>query len=613
MLRFDSCPNCFALLNGREECPECGYDYSKDKKQPKGVLEPFTLLCGRYLIGRVLGKGGFGVTYVSMDIESNRLLAVKEYMPTEYSSRGADRCTIRPKEDKKARYIFVHGRDKFVEEAKTLYALRGNPVVVDIADYFSENNTAYLVMEYLDGSDLRRMSKENGGKIDAELAKAVFVTVASALVEVHKKNILHRDLSPENIFVTKDHDIKLIDFGAARNYVKVQDSGMSILLKPGFAPPEQYSASGIQGPWTDVYGLCATFYTLVSGKQLVDAMYRYRGEHQPTLFELGCPVTKQTSDVIAKGMELDAENRYKGFPDLLSELDVDLEKLNVYSKSNLEEKRREKEKLREAESVERQEKTPAGEKPADGVKTPESEPAEKPERAQDAAEDKASPEKAPDRESGDNLAAKPAEQVENPAPPADDGTVRVADGGSPARDGFSRKEPEGASPRNGSPVYGGGFHSFPSDRRQSHYFENTDNRGGAPDRRNMRSDPNAGFGQQGAVRRPPESRKRGRPWLGISANGRIVCSIPLIPDREMKIGRSKECDFIVGGDTNISRVHCVLRFDSARGLFFLTDKSSNGTFFDNNVRLNRGMPYSVKMGSSFYLVTPNHRLTIFEN
>lgn len=340
MLAYDNCPNCFMPIGGSTICPNCGNDYSKNK-QFAGVLPAFTLLNNRYLIGRVLGKGGFGVTYIAKDIISNNICAVKEYMPSEYSTRSGGTQNIVPFSDDKARFVFTHGRDKFMEEAKTLLKLRNNPIVVDILDYFTQNNTAYLVMEYLDGQDLRKMARTNGGKLDPDFAKMVLVTIASSLMEIHRMNILHRDLSPENIIVTSNGRIKLIDFGAARNFVSTQNKGMSILLKPGFAPPEQYNAKGTQGPWSDVYALCATFYTLVSGKPLVDALFRYRGEQQPSLVSLGCPVTKKTSDVIERGMELDIKRRYKDFKELLDDIDMAVSaepKKKIVQQENLQQK-----------------------------------------------------------------------------------------------------------------------------------------------------------------------------------------------------------------------------------------------------------------------------------
>lgn len=321
MNQQNTCVNCFYPLVGNSICANCGYDVAKQKKYT-GVLPAFTVLNNRYLLGRVLGKGGFGITYIAKDIISNQACAIKEYIPAEYSSRKEGSLCIYPHEDNKARYVFNHGREKFMEEAKTLLKLINNPIVVDILDYFTQNNTAYLVMECLDGVDLRKMARTNGGKLEAGFAKNVFVTVASSLMEIHKLHILHRDLSPENIIVTENGRIKLIDFGAARNFVSTQNKGMSILLKPGFAPPEQYNAKGEQGPWSDVYALCATFYNLVSGKPLVDALFRYRGEKQPSLRELGCDVTKNTSDVIEKGMQLEIKNRYRDFKELLDDIDI---------------------------------------------------------------------------------------------------------------------------------------------------------------------------------------------------------------------------------------------------------------------------------------------------
>lgn len=466
MLVYDNCPNCFAPIGNGTVCPDCGSDYTKYKKY-SGTLPIFSLLNNRYLVGRVLGKGGFGITYVAKDIATNRLCAIKEYMPAEYSSRADGTLDIVPFSDEKSRFVFLHGKEKFVDEAKTLIKLKDNPIVVDILDYFTQNNTAYLVMEFLDGLDLRQMAKNAGGKLDSKFALQVFVTIASSLMEIHKKNILHRDLSPENIIFTKDGKIKLIDFGAARNFVSTQNKGMSILLKPGFAPPEQYNAKGQQGPWSDEYALCATFYTLVSGRPLIDALYRYRGESQPSLAALGCPVSKKTSDVIERGMELDIKRRYKDFKALLDDIDI-ITSTNTAQK--------------------------------------------------------------------------------NP-------TTSSAD--VPQKQGYV-KQIATAQPVSGQ---------------------------------------------------ASQKQEKSAPYIAAIV-GNTLCNKVYVNTSDLfKIGRSSQsCQYVISGDTNISRIHCYLRFDGQK--LYLCDSSSNGTFFENGVRLIKNKEYVIASGTKFYVATRNHMLII---
>lgn len=321
MLKYDNCPNCFAPIKIGSYCTRCGYHFTSEKTV-YGALPAFTVLGDRYLIGRVLGRGGFGITYIALDLCSNKLCAIKEYMPSEHSFRAANSLNIIPNNDQNSVSTYKYGKERFLLEAKTLQNLGNNPNVVNIWNFFPQNNTAYLVMEYLDGMNMRQMIKAKGGNIDIDLVKNVFVTVSSALMPIHEKGILHRDLSPENIIITKSGQIKLIDFGSARSYVIANNNGLSVLLKPGYAPPEQYDKHGKQGPWSDVYALCATFYNIISGKMPIDAQFRKRGQRLPSLAELGCAVTLTTSNVIARGMELDINKRYKSFDQLLNEIDI---------------------------------------------------------------------------------------------------------------------------------------------------------------------------------------------------------------------------------------------------------------------------------------------------
>ncbi len=500
---LNKCPSCFSPLSGGTICPQCGRDYSKDRQYP-GCLPPFTLLNNRYIVGRVLGKGGFGITYIAKDTMTNNICAIKEYMPSEYAQRSNGSLTITPFTDDKAKFVFTHGREKFYEEASTLHKLRNNPIVVDILAYFNQNNTAYLVMEYLGGHDLRKLAKANGGKIDPEIAKMIFVTIASSLMEIHKMNILHRDLSPENIFFTNDNRIKLIDFGAARNFVSTQNKGMCILLKPGFAPPEQYNAKGNQGPWSDVYALCATFYTLVSGKALVDALFRYRGEVQPSLYSLGCPVSKKTSDVIEKGMALDFKQRYRDFKELLDDIDI------VTSHKR-------------TQPVPQPMPRPVPQPVPQPVPRPVPQPVPQP--------------------------------VPRPVP-------------QPAPQPIPRPVPQPAPQPMPRPV------PQPVPQPAPH-----------------------------PVPQPA------RPYVA-GVVGNTLCNKTLIGSGAiLKIGRSvQSCQFVVSGDTNISRIHCYLRYEN--NTIYLCDTSSNGTFFENGMQLVKNKEYIIRPGTKFYLATQNHMFVV---
>lgn len=319
-LLYDNCPNCFEPLGGSKVCRVCGYNLDKYRFKTN-ILAPFNVLNNRYLIGRALGQGGFGITYLAKDMEINSLCAIKEYMPVEYAARKSGSKVIAPT-SADVKNIFENGRNKFINEARMLYKFSENPMIVSIYDYFKENNTAYLVMEYLDGVNLKTLASSYGGRIPVQYAEEVLVAVANALVPVHNYGILHRDISPENIFLTKNEEIKLIDFGAARDYINNQNSGMSVLLKPGFAPPEQYSRQGEQGPWTDIYALAATFYTVVSGQPLLDSMMLLRGTKQPKLSELNCGVSEELSNIIEKAMSSDYRMRYQSCEEFLNAIDT---------------------------------------------------------------------------------------------------------------------------------------------------------------------------------------------------------------------------------------------------------------------------------------------------
>jgi len=307
------CPNCFVEGVG-EYCGYCGYN-ALSQADSHQLLPPGVVLKGRYLVGRTLGAGGFGITYLVKDITTRKLCAVKEYLPTVLAVRDATSGNIRPSSTDNED-TFRHGLSMFHREAQMLRKFAGNPSIVQVYDDFEANGTAYFVMEYLDGVTLKTLMRSMGGRLPVDLAVEVLQNMTTILAEVHKQGMLHRDISPDNIFVTKSGDTKLIDFGATRFYVGERSQSLSVILKPGFAPPEQYSSRGKQGPWTDLYALCATFYNTCTGTNVPDAPDRLAGETIAPLSMVVPGVPPQLAAAIERGLSLDWRMRQQGMEEL---------------------------------------------------------------------------------------------------------------------------------------------------------------------------------------------------------------------------------------------------------------------------------------------------------
>ncbi len=265
-----------------------------------------TLLDDRYEIIKVLGAGGFGVTYQAYDNLNHFECAVKEYLPRDVSIRE-NTLRVTPAAEK-WKDEFEHGRKRFIEEADTLRRLRGYKCIVNITDYFDENNTSYFVMEYIDGVNLNRLRKSLGGKIPWEIALDIILQICDGLDALHvKEGILHRDISPENIMITTDESVKLIDFGNAKNMS--MQKGFSIVLKQGFAPLEQYSSSGKQGAYTDVYSLAATLYYVLTGHMVPNAPERQTGVSYTALKDMQIGVPETISDAVDRALAINYRER----------------------------------------------------------------------------------------------------------------------------------------------------------------------------------------------------------------------------------------------------------------------------------------------------------------
>ena len=282
-------------------------------------LRKETRLIGRYTIKGVLGQGGFGITYLGMDELYQRKVAIKEFFPQGIVTRNTeyeDTVTVTYVEEKAD---YEKGKERFLKEARTMAKFSKDEGIVKALDFFEINNTAYIVMEYLEGVTLKQYLRENQ-RIAPEDLIELLVPLIESLDEIHSQGMIHRDISPDNIMVLPDGRIKLMDFGAARDYTEFGEKSLSIVLKPGYAPPEQYQTHGIQGPWTDIYALCATMYKCITGENPPDAIDRVIDDHLKKISEFGIVIPPQEEAAIIKGMSVSAKDRYQDIKDLCEDL-----------------------------------------------------------------------------------------------------------------------------------------------------------------------------------------------------------------------------------------------------------------------------------------------------
>ena len=347
----------------------------KPQKQNPRALAVNTVLAGKYLVGPVLGEGGFGITYAGYDLNMETRIAIKEYFPVELVTRdttrrsvggggkvyggsvpsangasvsgnlssgvsssgsGSDRVISLSGEKSKT---YQQGLKKYVDEARNVSQFADIPGIVSVKDFFYENNTAYIVMEYIEGISLKEYLKQKGGQLPEEEALAILRPVLEALEKVHAAGIVHRDISPDNIMLTFAEEgktgagqsgasaiygnisaVKLIDFGAARMTSKNDQKSLTIILKHGYAPEEQYRSHGEQGPWTDVYALCAVLYRMLTGKVPEPAMDRLFSDGLKRPEELGGKVTPAVSEAIMRGLAVKKEDRIQSVRELMDAL-----------------------------------------------------------------------------------------------------------------------------------------------------------------------------------------------------------------------------------------------------------------------------------------------------
>lgn len=281
-------------------------------------LKRGTVLDGKYRIEKVIGQGGFGITYEGvMEQHTKTRVAVKELFLERYMQRDtevSDEICLRRDSYQAS---FEKAREDFLKEAVIIGMLNKEPAVVNVMDRFKANGTAYIVMEFVQGQNLAQYVKEHGVFEDREIFRRMLPMI-STMKKVHENEVLHCDISPENIMVQEDGSFKLIDFGAARNYAGYEEAVEAV--KEGYAPAEQYDAEGKTGPWTDVYALCATIYYCITGKTPESAGNRLLFDELEKPSQMGIRMEHGLENILWKGFAVDWEKRYQSMEELEQEI-----------------------------------------------------------------------------------------------------------------------------------------------------------------------------------------------------------------------------------------------------------------------------------------------------
>ena len=314
----ERCVGCMKPLTAEGRCAYCGLQQDKYRPIPR-CLRPGMCLRDRYVLGRVLGEGSFGISYIAWDCLLDTVVAIKEYFPASLVSRHIseeDEDTNVYIYEKRESQKYQESLKKYLGEAKSLSAYYDLDGIVSVRDFFYANNTAYIVMGYVDGISVKEYVEKNG-PIEEEKFLRMLEPVIQSLAKVHQTGVLHRDISPDNMLLTRDEKLVLIDFGAARKENINMTRSMTVVFKRGFSPEEQYRTRGQQGAWTDVYALCATAYYALTGKAPDESIQRVLEDDMPSLTEMtDVDLPMQQKRAFMKGMTVDFHHRYQTMDEL---------------------------------------------------------------------------------------------------------------------------------------------------------------------------------------------------------------------------------------------------------------------------------------------------------
>lgn len=315
MKEHDFCISCFKPLSGYEKCPYCGRYQSEEKRIHHG-LSIGTILNERYLIGEMLGFGGFGITYKVFDIQLNQIFAIKEFFPNAISTRvpGTKDLIVYKKEE------FEIEKKTFIEEAKITGKFFESKNIVKVFGYFEENNTIYYVMEYLDGINLKDFIAQNGGSLDITTAVEITKGILNGLKEIHMAGFIHCDMTPDNVILTVDDRIVIFDLGAAK-YSNIKDVNAETIVKMGYSPPEQYQGNAKLGTYTDIYALGAMLYQMLTGILPDESLDRENEETLEIPSKINPDIPKNLDGLCMRAMALDRGLRIQNAKEFKAGLD----------------------------------------------------------------------------------------------------------------------------------------------------------------------------------------------------------------------------------------------------------------------------------------------------
>ena len=314
------CYNCFQERDSLDgPCPYCGFDLAENEKKYPVALRAGTVLNDRYIVGRVLGQGGFGITYLAWDTQLEAKVAIKEFMPGELATRVEGTTVSVLSADRSE--DFTYGAERFQEEARTLAKFIGNPNIAAVTSYFDENDTSYFVMDYIEGISFKTYIANHGGKVSVEDTLNVMIPVLRALTAVHQEGFIHRDVTPDNIYITKDGMVKLLDFGSARYSIGDKSKSLDVILKVGYAPKEQYIRRSRQGPYTDVYSCAACFYAALTGFLPPEALERLDRDELVPVSQCGVDIPEYLDKAILKGLAVQPEDRFQSAEEFLEAIE----------------------------------------------------------------------------------------------------------------------------------------------------------------------------------------------------------------------------------------------------------------------------------------------------